>query len=127
MKHLLRTASFAKKFLDHNEYDANKYVGVVKNLIVLSKIRYKGNCKRAITYKQFDKFKPKNTLKLLLHHRDFALAIKMIELLNMTGNLPLVYEKWASTMLIHSRLSHEELKERLQNKFEELARRQYGD
>lgn len=40
MKHLLRTASFAKTFADAQEYDSNKYVNIVKHMIVLTKIRY---------------------------------------------------------------------------------------
>ena len=43
LKHLLRTASFAKKFADPNEFDANRYVHIVKNMIVLTKLRYSNN------------------------------------------------------------------------------------
>lgn len=43
MKHLLRTASFAKKFVDPNDYDANRYVNIVKTLIVLTKLRNSPN------------------------------------------------------------------------------------
>jgi len=39
MKHLLRTASFAKKFTDSTDYDKDRYVNVVKHLIVLTKLR----------------------------------------------------------------------------------------
>lgn len=40
MKHLLRTASFAKKFADPQEFDANKYVNIVKHMIILTKLRH---------------------------------------------------------------------------------------
>lgn len=40
MKHLLRTASFAKKFTDSTDYDKDRYVNVVKHLIVLTKLRH---------------------------------------------------------------------------------------
>ena len=50
MKHILRTASFAKKFSDPNDFDPNRYVNVVKHMIVLSKLRNSGVCSRAITY-----------------------------------------------------------------------------
>lgn len=51
MKHLLRTASFAKTFSDPAEYDSNKYVNIVKHMIVLTKIRNSQQCARAMTYK----------------------------------------------------------------------------
>ena len=40
MKHLLRTASFAKKFVDPNEFDANRYVNIVKHMVILTKLRH---------------------------------------------------------------------------------------
>jgi hypothetical protein len=43
LKHLLRTASFAKKFTDPNDFDANRYVNIVKTMIVLTKLRYSPN------------------------------------------------------------------------------------
>ena len=51
MKHLLRTASFAKKFLDPTDYDSSRYVNYVKHLVVLTKMRNSTVCARAITYK----------------------------------------------------------------------------
>lgn len=39
MKHLLKTASFAKKYSDPQKLDPNLYVQVVKNQIVLTKLR----------------------------------------------------------------------------------------
>ena len=49
MKHLLRTASFAKKFTDSTDYDKDRYVNVVKHLIVLTKLRHSNVFSRAIT------------------------------------------------------------------------------
>ena len=83
MKHLLRTASFAKKFVDASTFDANRYVNVVKHMAVLTKLRNSPLCARAITFKQIDKFKPKNVLRLLLKYRDYKLAITMIDMLNL--------------------------------------------
>ena len=50
MKHLLRTASFAKKFTERVDFDADKYVNVVNHMIVLTKLRHSKICPRAITY-----------------------------------------------------------------------------
>jgi hypothetical protein len=52
MKHLLSTASFAKKYSDPATLDPNEYVQVVKNQIVLTKLRHSTVMPRAITYKQ---------------------------------------------------------------------------
>lgn len=52
MKHLLSTASFAKKYSDPASLDPNEYVQVVKNQIVLTKLRHSTVMPRAITYKQ---------------------------------------------------------------------------
>lgn len=43
MKHLLRTASFAKTFPEASGYDSNKYVEIAKTLIVLTKLRNSPN------------------------------------------------------------------------------------
>jgi len=50
MKHILRTASFSKKFSDPGDFDPNRYVNVVKHMIVLTKQRHSAVCARAITY-----------------------------------------------------------------------------
>jgi len=50
LKHLLTTASFAKKFCDPSEFDPSRYVDVVKHSIVLTKMRHSPNFARAITF-----------------------------------------------------------------------------
>ena len=129
LKHLLRTASFAKTFADPQDFDANKYVNVVKHMIVLTKLRNSQNvsrlvltlqCARAITFKQFEKFKAKNVLRLLLKHRDYKLALQVIEQLNLKQYAPMVYEDWCQTMVKHSSLPESELRVRLQEKFDQL-------
>ena len=79
MKYLLRTASFAKTFPEASTFDSNEYVEKIKTLVVLTKLRNSSQCARAITFKQFDKFKAKNVLKLMLRLRDYHLATVMIE------------------------------------------------
>lgn len=120
MKHLLRTASFAKKFTDKTDFEQDRYVNVVNHLIVLTKLRYSKVCARAITYDQFEKYKPKHVLKLLYRYRDYKLALQLIEFLNFKQYLPQVYEDWTITMLKHTQLKEHELKERLRQKFESL-------
>ena len=79
LKHLLTTASFAKKFCDPADFSPDQYVDVVKHSIVLTKMRNSPQFSRAITYTQLDKFKPKNMIKLLIKYRDYKLAILVIE------------------------------------------------
>lgn len=121
MKHLLRCASFAKKFVDPNDFDPNRYVNIVKNMIILTKLRNSSCCARAITFKQFEKFKAKNILKLLLKYRDYKLAITLIDTLNLKSQLPQVYEDWCVSMLKYSRLEENDLLYRLIEKFDNLA------
>mmetsp|Transcript_27223 Transcript_27223/g.26264 ORF Transcript_27223/g.26264 Transcript_27223/m.26264 type:complete len:326 (-) Transcript_27223:1065-2042(-) len=123
MKHLLNTASFAKKFVDPNEFDANKYVNIVKHMIILTKLRNSSCCARSITYKQFEKFKAKNILKLLLKYRDYKLAIILVDTLNLKQYLPQVYEDWCITMLKYSKMSDQELLHRLLDKFDSLTQK----
>lgn len=113
MKHLLRTASFAKKFTERVDFDADKYVNVVNHMIVLTKLRHSKVCPRAITYAQFEKYKPKNVLKLLYKYHDYPLALVLIENLNFKRYLPQVYEDWTITMLKQSKLEEHALKDRL--------------
>ncbi len=58
-----------------------------------------------MTYKQFEKFKAKNVLKLLLKFRDFRLALLMIEQLNLKQYTSMVYDEWCQTMIKYSKLS----------------------
>ena len=50
LKHLLTTASFAKKFSDPADLDPNQYVILVKHSIVLTKLRHSPKLARAITH-----------------------------------------------------------------------------
>ena len=84
----MRCASFAKKFADPLDFDPNRYVNVVKHMIVLSKLRNSDICGRAITYQQFEKYKPKRMLKLLYKFRDYKQALTLIENLNFKQYLP---------------------------------------
>jgi hypothetical protein len=75
-----------------------------------------------------EKFKAKNVLKLVLKYRDYGLALKMIEILgNLKGYQPLVYEDWCLTMLKHSTLREHQIKDELNSKFEQLARKLVTD
>ena len=113
MKHLMRTASFAKTFPEASGYESSKYVEILKTMIVLTKLRNSSNCSRALTYKQFEKFKPKNILKLLLKFRDYRLALLMIDQLNLKQYIPLVYDDWCQTMIKYSKSSDSELELKL--------------
>ena len=120
LKHLLTTASFAKKFCDPSEFDPNQYVNLVKHSIVLTKMRNSPNFARAITFQQLKQFKAKRIIKLLLKYRDYRLAILVIEQLNLK-ELSTVYEDWCTQMLKHSKKSTAELWELFEEKFDELA------
>lgn len=120
LKHILRTASFAKKFSDPLDYDKDRYVNIVKHMIVLTKLRHSEICARSITYKQFVKYKPKRMLKLLYKFRDYKHALTLIDNLNYKQYLPQVYEDWTVTMLRESTLAPPKLMERLREKFENL-------
>jgi hypothetical protein len=120
MKHLLRTASFAKTFPEAANYDSNQYVNTVKHMVVLTKLRNSQNCARAMTMRQFEKVKAKNVLRMLLKFRDYRLALVMIEQLNLKQYTSLVYDDWCTTMIKHSQLTDQELEMRLTDKFDQL-------
>ena len=74
LKHILSTASFAKKYIDAQDFDpdrSKRYVDVVKHMTVLTKLRHSNICPRAITYQQFEKYTPGKMLKLLFKFRDY--------------------------------------------------------
>jgi len=122
MKYLLRTASFAKTFPEASTFDSNEYVEKVKTLVVLTKLRNSSQCARAITFKQFDKFKAKNVLKLMLRFRDYHLATVMIEQLNMKQYISMVYDDWCQCLIRHAspQISESELQRMLEDKFNKL-------
>lgn len=109
LKHFLRTASFAKKFTNPDQFDPNIYTNVVKHMIVLSQIRHSEKCPRAITYEQFEKYKPRKVLNLLLKYRDYKTAIALVDNLGIQSHLQLVYEDWISAMLKFSNLDDHRL------------------
>jgi len=96
---------FAKKFVEPSDFDSNAYVDFVNKMIVVTKIRNSKFCARAITAKQIEKLKPKNMLALLLKHRDYFLAEKMVEVLNLRKLTSQIYEDWTGTMIKVSKLS----------------------
>lgn len=101
LMHLLRTASFAKKFLKPSQLaviDPNSYVELVRLSTVLTKVRNSSLMSRAITYNQLKALKPKKLLPLLLKYGDFPLATMIIELLGI-DKLHVVYEEWCVKML----------------------------
>jgi hypothetical protein len=127
MKHVLRTASFSKTFPEASGYDSNKYVSITKDMVVLTKLRNSQCCPRAITYKQFEKFKAKNILKLLLKFRDYRLALLIIEHLDLKQYVSMVYDDWCQTMIKYSTATEAELELKLQEKFDQLKIRYAED
>lgn len=98
-------------------------MNVVKHMVVLSKMRHSQVCARAVTYQQFEKYKPKRMLKLLYKFRDYKHALTLIDNLNFKQYLPQVYEDWTSTMLRVSSLPDHQLRSRLELKFENLKQK----
>jgi len=96
LKHIIKTASFAKKFSDPSLLDPNQYVDLVKHSIVLTAMRNSRIMPRAITYVQFQNFKAKNVVRILLKYRDYKLAIKLAEQLSKRNILSSIYEDWCS-------------------------------
>ena len=77
---MLTTASFARKFCDIDKFKPDDYVSVVKDSIVLTKMRNSKVFSRAITSKQLKQMKPEHMLCLLLKYQDYKLAIVMTDL-----------------------------------------------
>ena len=121
MKHLLRTASFAKTFPEAHGFDNKYYVEMVRTLVILSKIRNSHSCARAITYNQFKFLKPKTLLTQLLRFHDYQLAMEMIEQLDMKQYTYMIYDDWCQALIRHSTgLSDSELQRRLEDKFNKM-------
>ena len=80
LKHLLVTASFAKKFVEpHEQSITESYVELVKYSIVYTRLRHSENLPRLITTTQANKFKNKNLLKLCMKYRDYVMALELVE------------------------------------------------
>ena len=121
MKHLLRTASFAKTFPEADGFDNKYYVDMVKTLVTLSKIRNSATCARAITYNQFKQLKPKALLTQLLLFRDYQLAMDMIENLDLKQYTNMIYDDWCQALIRHSSgISESDLQKKLEEKFNKM-------
>ena len=94
LKHLLVTASFAKKFTDPSDFEPQIYVKLVRETIVYTKLRHSKVFPRSMTKIQGDKVKHKNLLRLMIKYRDYALAMQLVEMANMRHLMSSVYEDW---------------------------------
>ena len=123
LKHLLTTASFAKKFMDPTNIDPNKYVTLVRYSILYTKLRHSQVFPRTITFKQGDKLKSKNLLKLIVKYRDYATGLQMVDHFNMRHLMSAIYEDWCQNMIKHSEMREEKLEEMFRERFIHLAKK----
>jgi len=123
LKHLLVTASFAKKFTDPSDFDPANYVKLVRETIVYTKLRHSKVFCRSITKAQADKVKPKNLLRFTVKYRDYSLALQLVELANMRHLMSNVYEDWCQNMIRYSTKNDDELENAFRNRFIHLAKK----
>jgi hypothetical protein len=128
LKHLLVTASFAKKFVEpHEQTITDAYVNLVKYSIVYTRLRHSDNLPRLITTTQAEKFKHKNLLKMCMKYRDYAMALELVEQMNMRHLLSTVYEEWCQNMIRYSKQSEATLIQLFKDRFIHLAKKMAVD
>ena len=129
-KRLLRAASFGKSVLDL--YSSDEFVDMCNDLRVLNAVR---NFKVGLpmTYEQYLRLTPERLMTRLTHRREYLLAIKLSEYLNLPLNK--IYVHWASQKVKGSSADDDSIREtiveRLRGKqgvsFETIARAAYDE
>jgi vacuolar protein sorting-associated protein 16 len=129
-KQLLRAASFGKSVLDL--YSSDEYVDMVNNLRVLNAVR-DFRVGLPLSYDQYMRLGPERLITRLINRREYLLAIKLSEFLNLPVNK--IYVHWASQKVKGSSADddsiHEVITDRLKGKqgvsFEAIARTAYDE
>ena len=129
-KRLLRAASFGKSVLDL--YSSDEFVDMCNDLRVLNAVR---NFKVGlpISYEQYLRLSPERLIARLTHRREYLLAIKLSEFLQLPLNK--IYVHWASQKVKGSSADDDSIREaivdRLRGKhgvsFETIARAAYDE
>ncbi|KPI35492.1 uncharacterized protein AB675_10984 [Cyphellophora attinorum] len=129
-KQLLRAASFGKSVLDL--YSSDEFVDMINDLRVLNAVRdYKIGL--PISYEQYIRLGPERLITRLINRREYLLAMKLSEFLNLPLNK--IYVHWASQKVKNSagddESIHNTITERLRGKsgvsFETIARTAYDE
>ncbi|RMZ90380.1 hypothetical protein DV736_g2418, partial [Chaetothyriales sp. CBS 134916] len=129
-KQLLRAASFGKSVLDL--YSSDEFVDMCNDLRVLNAVR---NFKVGLplTYEQYLRLGPERLILRLVNRREYLLAIRLSECLNLPSNK--IYVHWASQKVKGSTGDDDSIRdvivERLRGKhgvsFEAIARAAYDE
>lgn len=129
-KKLLRAASFGKSVLDL--YSSDEFVDMINDLRVLNAVRdYKVGL--PLSYEQYIRLGPDRLITRLIDRREYLLALKLSEFLNLPLNK--IYVHWASQKVKGSAgdddTIHSIITERLRGKqgvsFEAVARTAYDE
>ena len=129
-RHLLRAASIGKSVLDL--YSSDEFVDMINDLRVLNAVRdYKIGL--PLSYEQYIRLGPDRLITRLINRREYLLAIKLSEFLNLPLNK--IYAHWASQKVKNSSGDddsiHNIITERLRGKsgvsFEGIARTAYDE
>ncbi|ETN45012.1 uncharacterized protein HMPREF1541_09888 [Cyphellophora europaea CBS 101466] len=129
-KQLLRAASFGKSVLDL--YSSDEFVDMINDLRVLNAVRdYRIGL--PLSYEQYLRLGPERLITRLINRREYLLAIKLSEFLNLS--VTKIYVHWASQKVKSSSADddsiHEVITERLRGKhgvsFEAIARTAYDE
>ena len=129
-KRLLRAASFGKSVLDL--YSSDEFVDMCNDLRVLNAVR---NFKVGlpVSYEQYLRLSPERLIARLINRREYLLAIKLSEFLQLPLNK--IYVHWASQKVKGSSADDDSIREaivdRLRGKhgvsFETIARAAYDE
>lgn len=91
-KKILRALSFGKAYCE-NGYNADEYLRTLNYLKVLNQLR-STDISLFLTYKELEELKGEKLIEMLLKRDHYLLALKVIELLNISKFKDMVYIYW---------------------------------
>ena len=84
--YLLKVAQFAKKFVDKEEFNFDKFNDICKDIRIINNLRNDHDTPFFITYKEFQELDPKDLISILIKYRNFQLAADITKFIDYPSN-----------------------------------------
>ena len=127
---LLKVAQFAKKFVDKEEFNFDKFNQICKEMRIVNNLRNDAKYPIYITYKEYKEIDPQELISILIKYRNFQLAANISKFLDYS--MKKVLNKYVMAIMkreindmestINKNATNEEIKEKYSLLFSNLEK-----
>ena len=128
--YLLKVAQFAKKFVDKEEFNFDKFNDICKDIRIINNLRNDHDTPFFITYKEFQELDPKDLISILIKYRNFQLAADITKFIDYP--MKKVLNKYVIALMkreiakiedsLDKQAKNEDIKEKYKTLFDNLER-----